>query len=70
MLIKCVWGPAGGFFFLQTRSLFLETLGEADFEGFFLGLEVFLCLCKGSFRSEEFVAKILEFGGARRELVV
>ncbi len=70
VLIQCVWGPAGRFFSLQTRSLFFESLGKADFEGFFLRLEVFFGLCKRSFRFEELVVETLEFGGARGELVV
>lgn len=36
VLIQCVRGPAGRFFSLQTRSLFFQSLGKADFEGFFL----------------------------------
>ncbi len=64
LLIRYVWCSVGGFFSPQTRSLFLKTLSEADVEGFFLGLEVFPCFCKGGLRFEEFVMEILDFIGA------
>ena len=70
VMVRAIWGPAGGFFPLQTSFLFFEPPREANFENLLLDFEIFSCFCEGGFGFEKFFTEMLEFGGARGELMV